>query len=75
MSTVIAMKDLRLRLAEIADLVEQGTTFTVIRRSKPSFFMAPIAQKPKKKTYTIDDLIGAVSVENLAQNIDEELYG
>ncbi len=74
MSTVIAMKDLRARLAEVADRVENGTTFTVIRRSKPSFFISPIKLQREKKMYTLNDLAGTVSQGDLAKEIDTDLY-
>jgi antitoxin (DNA-binding transcriptional repressor) of toxin-antitoxin stability system len=75
MSTVIAMKDLRSRLAEIADLAEQGITFTVVRRSKPSFIITPVGGISNTKKHAIEDLAGIVSVGNLANSIDDELYG
>jgi antitoxin (DNA-binding transcriptional repressor) of toxin-antitoxin stability system len=75
MQTVIAMKDLRERLASIADMVEQGFSFTVIRRSKPSFIISPIQKKHKEEeTYPLKKLIGSVSKGDLARNIDKDLY-
>lgn len=38
----ISIKDLRQNLSDIADQVEHGETFRVIRRSKPSFFLMNI---------------------------------
>jgi antitoxin (DNA-binding transcriptional repressor) of toxin-antitoxin stability system len=40
--TTISIKELRMKLAEIADRVQQGENFTVIRRSKPSFTITQI---------------------------------
>ncbi|NOS67387.1 MAG: hypothetical protein HOO67_03410 [Candidatus Peribacteraceae bacterium] len=38
----ISIKELRQNLSDIADQVEQGETFRVIRRSKPSFILMNI---------------------------------
>ena len=38
----ISIKELRQNLSEIANQVERGQTFRVIRRSKPSFFLMNI---------------------------------
>ena len=38
----ISIKALRENLAEFADRVEQGESFRVIRRSKPSFYVVRI---------------------------------
>lgn len=35
----ISIKELRRNLADVADRVEKGESFRVIRRSKPSFFL------------------------------------
>ena len=35
----ISIKELRTRLAEVADRVQNGEVFTVFRRSKPSFVL------------------------------------
>lgn len=74
MNSIIAIKDLRDNLSDFADLAEAGRTFTVFRRSKPSFMISPVEQKEIKKTYHISDLAGTVKTGNLAQNIDKDLY-
>ena len=38
----ISIKELRENLASVADRVEKGESFRVIRRSKPSFFIMKI---------------------------------
>lgn len=38
----ISIKELRTNLSEIADRVEQGESYRVIRRSKPSFYLVKI---------------------------------
>lgn len=42
MSTLISIKDFRKSLAVIADAVEQGESFLVMRRSKPAFKVEPV---------------------------------
>lgn len=42
MSHDISIKEFREKLAEIADRVEEGETFRVIRRSKPAFVVMKI---------------------------------
>jgi len=74
MKSVIAIKDLRQHLAHIADLVEAGESFTVIRRSKPSFEINPINQEVQGRKSDLSDLVGMVSQGNLAQSIDSDLY-
>lgn len=41
MSTLIGIKDFRASLADIADAVEKGESFLVMRRSKPIFKVEP----------------------------------
>lgn len=42
--TIIAMQDIRESLASIADRVEKGETFVVVRNSKPVFRIMPMAE-------------------------------
>ncbi|MDA1208963.1 MAG: hypothetical protein O2904_02940 [bacterium] len=42
MTNDISIKDFRMRLAEIADRVEKGEAFRVIRHSKPVFMVMKI---------------------------------
>lgn len=39
MTNTISIKELRMNLADIADRVQNGEVFTVMRRSKPSFLL------------------------------------
>lgn len=45
METLIAMQDIRTRLASIADRVEHGERFIVIRNSRPVFRIEPVQQE------------------------------
>lgn len=52
----ISIKELRQRLSEVADRVERGESFRVIRRSKPSFIVISIdAQVPEEGWDTVVD--------------------
>ncbi|MEI6149177.1 MAG: type II toxin-antitoxin system prevent-host-death family antitoxin [bacterium] len=43
MDTLIAMQDIRNRLASIADRAESGESFIVVRNSRPAFRIAPLS--------------------------------
>lgn len=47
MSKIISMQDMRLSLASIADRVQAGETFIVVRSSKPVFKIIPPFEKTK----------------------------
>ncbi|MDD5751215.1 MAG: type II toxin-antitoxin system prevent-host-death family antitoxin [Candidatus Peribacteraceae bacterium] len=52
----ISIKELRERLADVADRVEQGESYRVIRRSKPSFYIVKIdADVPEEGWETVVD--------------------
>jgi len=52
----ISIKELRTHLADIADRVENGEAFRVIRRSKPSFVIMHIdADDPHEHWETVVD--------------------
>ena len=56
MSTTIPIKSFRANLANIADQVEQRKSFTVIRRSKPSFRVVQISDEvPEEEWETVID--------------------
>lgn len=42
--TIIAMQDIRESLASIADRVEKGESFVVVRNSKPVFRILPVVE-------------------------------
>lgn len=44
MSTIIGIKELRQHATQIADRVQRGEHFTVVKRSKPVFDITPTAQ-------------------------------
>lgn len=45
MNHTISVKELRTRLADIADQVENGESFTVVRRSKIAFKIVPASHE------------------------------
>lgn len=52
----ISIKELRSNLAAIADRVEKGESYRVIRRSKPSFYIMKIgAETPEEDWETVVD--------------------
>lgn len=52
----ISIKELRTNLADIADKVERGESFRVIRRSKPSFYIVKIdTEAPEEGWETVVD--------------------
>ncbi len=52
----ISIKELRLRLSDVADRVENGESFRVIRRSKPAFIIMKVgAEMPDEKWETVVD--------------------
>lgn len=56
MSKDISIKELRQNLARVADRVEKGESFRVIRRSRPAFIIMKInAEMPEEKWETVVD--------------------
>lgn len=52
----ISIKDLRKNLADVADSVEKGESYRVIRRSKPSFYIVKIdSEQPDDNWETVVD--------------------
>lgn len=52
----ISIKELRQNLAQVADRVEKGESFRVIRRSKPSFIIMKVdAEMPEEQWETVVD--------------------
>lgn len=52
----ISIKELRASLSDIADRVERGESYRVIRRSKPSFYIVKIdAEVPEEGWETVVD--------------------
>jgi prevent-host-death family protein len=49
MDTLIAMQDIRNRLASIADRAESGESFIVVRNSRPAFRIAPLVDADASK--------------------------
>ena len=55
MSKKVSIKELRQNLAKIADAVEKGESYEVIRRSKLSFKVVPITTETDAEWETIID--------------------
>lgn len=55
MSKQISIKNLRSNLANIADEVEGGESFVVIRRSEPSFKIVPVSAELDEGWETVID--------------------
>lgn len=52
----ISIKELRQNLSHVADRVEQGESFRVIRRSKPAFIIMKIdAEMPEERWEAVVD--------------------
>jgi antitoxin (DNA-binding transcriptional repressor) of toxin-antitoxin stability system len=52
----MSIKELRQQLADVADRAEQGETFRIIRRSKPSFIIMKVdAEMPEEGWETVVD--------------------
>jgi len=47
MNTIISMQDIRISLAAIADRVQKGERFTVVRNSRPAFRIVPYGEYPE----------------------------
>lgn len=73
---IIGIKDLHKELSSIPDQVKNGTTFIVVKNSKPAFKIVPIDTQEEKR-YTLDDLF-ALQFDggdpNLSANIDKIVY-
>lgn len=55
MNKNISIKNFRTNLAEIADEIEDGNTYVIIRRSKPSFKVVPITSDNDEEWETVVD--------------------
>lgn len=49
MASIISAKELRQHFGEIADRVEKGEEFVVLKRSKPLFRMVPISKDERDR--------------------------
>ena len=49
MASIISAKELRQHFGEIADRVEKGEEFVVLKRSKPLFRMVPISKEERDR--------------------------
>jgi len=48
MATIVSAKYLRQHFGEIADRIEKGEEFIVLKRSKPLFRIVPMSKQPLK---------------------------
>lgn len=63
----ISIKELRQNLSTVADRVEQGESFRIIRRSKPSFFIINIdAEVPEEGWETVVDFTDGGKTKGVA---------
>lgn len=82
MTKTIAKKDLYRQLKMVSDdVVQNGTIYTVIQNSKPSFWIGPMGHFQEKKKYKKEDLLKFVfhskhpEEKDLARNYKKYLYG
>ncbi len=70
--TTLAIKDLRNNLSHIADSAENGESFIIYRRSKPTFKIVPIEAKVEEEWETVIDFTdnGKKSGENIEDVIN-----
>ncbi len=80
MTKTISKKELYRNLKEVSDdVMENGTTYTVVQHSKPAFQITPI-QTPHLKKYSREDgkkfmFAGKdMSLKNLATTYKQHLY-
>lgn len=82
MTKTIAKKDLYRQLKMVSDdVVKNGTVYTVIQNSKPSFWIGPIGTHNEKKKYRREDMFKGIfrskhpEEKDLARNYKKYLYG
>ena len=76
MSKIVGIKELHRNLKSIAEEVQIGQVFIVVKHGKPIFEINPY-QNEKKKKYTLADfkkLQFKSGSPNLSQEIDQILY-
>ncbi|MBI3535651.1 MAG: hypothetical protein HY072_09245 [Deltaproteobacteria bacterium] len=82
MTKTIAKKDLYRQLKMVSDdVVKNGTVYTVIQNSKPSFYIVPLESFQEKKKYRREDMLKGIfrskhpEEKNLATTYKKYLYG
>lgn len=82
MTKTIAKKDLYRQLKMVSDdVVNNGTVYTVIQNSRPSFYIVPLGSFQEKKKYRREDMFKAIfrskhpEEKDLARNYKKYLYG
>jgi prevent-host-death family protein len=74
MNDVISIKELRGNLADVADRVELGMSYTVFRRSKKSFKIVPIDHDEEWETvvdFTDDGKRKGEKIEDVLRALEE----
>lgn len=81
MTKTIAKKDLYRQLKMVSDdVVKNGTVYTVIQNSRPSFYIVPLESYQEKKKYRREDMFKAIfhskneKERNLATTYKKYLY-
>ena len=75
--TMIGIKQLHADLSKVAQAVERGNSYIVMRHAKPLFRIEPIGRYGNKK-YTLKDLMNIrfdSPDKNLSKKIDHYVYG
>jgi prevent-host-death family protein len=75
MENIIGIKQLHQELKQVADRVQEGSTYIVVKNSKPVFRIVPIDRGQHAK-YCLKDLDQARfrGSKNLSKDIDKTIY-
>ncbi|MEK7649202.1 MAG: hypothetical protein AAB400_04825 [Patescibacteria group bacterium] len=74
---IIGIKQLQTHLKHLTQQVQEGSSFVVVKNSKPVFRIEPI-EGAKTKRYTLTDLKKLQfrsGTKNLSKSIDKIIYG
>ena len=75
MSKIISMQDMRLSLASIANQVQAGETFIVVRSSKPVFKIIPPFEKTKlsgKRPMSLAEITDKLDAVEASYDLSED---
>jgi len=75
MSKIISMQDIRLSLASIANQVQAGETFIVVRSSKPVFKIIPPFEKPRlpgKRPVSLAEITDKLDAVKASYDLSED---
>ncbi|NIA09604.1 MAG: hypothetical protein GWP10_07720 [Nitrospiraceae bacterium] len=74
---IIGIKQLYTNLKNITKETSQGTSFLVVKNSKPTFKIVPLNNNHDNNQFTLDDLKDVQfegGNKNMSQKIDKYLY-